>query len=202
MSQTEQTADEAQTEDEESEQTTETVQMAQTKTTDNYGVYDSPDGDEPQQMVGTYITNQVAEQVGEFIEVTLQSGEGDGLTLTPDKETSSFVVFSDDTDAVEASYVSHEVLERIGADGDEPRVSAQVSPSTEEAFEAALEAQTTSEEEQEEAADALLADEDGDEGEDEPSQEEAAEALVSDDTDAESDEGESEVQVSDDELGI
>jgi hypothetical protein len=34
-----------------------TIQAAQSKTTENYAVYDSPDGDEPQEMVGTYITS-------------------------------------------------------------------------------------------------------------------------------------------------
>lgn len=167
-----------------------TIQAKQSNTTENYAVYDSPDGDEPQQMVGTYITEQVAEQLGEHIEVELAEGEGDGLSLTQDKETSSFVVFSSDADAVEAAYISHEVLDEIGADA-ESTLNMEACSSSEEAFADALDAQTVSEDETEQEADALLADDadDSDEEqeeqasdeEEEPSeQEEEEEALVAD----------------------
>lgn len=160
-----------------------TIQAKQSNTTENYAVYDSPDGDEPQQMVGTYITEQVAEQLGEHIEVELSEGEGDGLSLTQDKETSSFVVFSSDADAVEAAYISHEVLDEIGADA-ESTLNMQARSSDEEAFEQALDEQTVSEDETEQEADALLAgpsasENDSEEEQSEQEQEEAA--LVSDD---------------------
>jgi hypothetical protein len=138
-----------------------TIQAEQSNTTENYVVYDSPDGDEPQEMVGTYITNEVAEQLGENIEVELSAGEGDGLTLTQDKSTSSFEVFSSDADAVEATYISHEVLDEIGADADS-EVDMLARESTSEAFEEALEAQTISEDEAEQEANALLAGADSD----------------------------------------
>ena len=164
-----------------------TIQLAETNTTENYTVYDSPDGDDQQEMVGTYITDTVAEQLGEFIEFELSEGDGDGLSLSQDKETSSFVVFSDDADAVEAAYISHEVLDEINAEADST-LNAQSRPSDEEAFNEALEAQTVSEDEEEQAAEALLAEEsesdeaeadDSDEDEADP-QDEAAAELVSD----------------------
>jgi len=156
-----------------------TIQLAETNTTENYTVYDSPDGDEQQEMVGTYITDTVAEQLGEFIEFKLSEGDGDDLSLSQDKETSSFVVFSDDADAVEAAYISHEVLDEIDAEADST-LNAQARPSDEEAFNEALEAQTVSEDEEEQAAEALLAEEsESDEDEADP-QDEAAAELVSD----------------------
>ena len=164
-----------------------TIQLAESNTTENYAVYDSPDGDEQQEMVGTYITDTVADQLGEFIEFELSEGDGDGLSLSQDKETSSFVVYSDDADAVEAAYISHEVLDEIGAEADST-LNAQARPSDEETFNEALEAQTVSEDEEEQAAEALLAEEsesdeaeadDSDEDEADP-QDEAAAELVSD----------------------
>lgn len=132
-----------------------TIQAAESKTTENYAVYDSPDGDEQQRLVGTYILEGVAEQLGEFVELELAEGDGDGLSMTQDKSTSSFEVFSSEADAIEAAYISNEVLEEIGADEDST-LNAVARGSSEEAFNEALEAQTTSEEEQEAEADALL----------------------------------------------
>jgi hypothetical protein len=196
-----------------------TIQAEQSKTTERYAVYDSPDGDEQQKMVGTYITEEVADQLGEYIEVEVSEGEGEGLSLTSDKETASFVVFSSEADAVEATYISNEVLESIGADADST-LDVLARSSSEEAFNDALEAQTISEDETEQEADALLAGDDSEseeaeaddseEADDEPSAEEQeADALVAgadgsteteaDDSDENDDE---EVKVSDDELGI
>lgn len=169
-----------------------TIQAAQSKTTSQYAVYDSPDGDEQQEMVGTYITEGVADQLGEFIEVEVSEGEGDGLSLTQDKETSSFVVFSSEADAVEATYLSHEVLDRIGADADST-LDMQARSSSESAFNDALEAQTVSEEETEQEANALLAEGDSDSAESDNSNSEEAEAdALTDD----------EVEISDEEIGI
>jgi hypothetical protein len=158
-----------------------TIQAAQSKTTERYAVYDSPDGDEQQEMVGTYITMSVAEQLGEYIELIVSEGDGDGLSLTSDKETSSFVVFSSEADAIEATYISYEVLDTIGADSDST-LNMLARPSTEDAFSDALEAQTVSEDETEQEAEALLA---GSESEscasDETDEEQEAQNLVSND---------------------
>lgn len=172
-----------------------TIQLAQSKTTENYGVYDSPDGDDQQEMVGTYITNEVADQLGEFIEAELSVGESGGLSLTADKETSSFVVFSSEADAVEAAYISHEVLERIGADA-ESTLDMQARESSESEFEAALDEQTVSEDETEQEANALLAD-DAD-----TSDEEADADQAEGDDQASAEEEEAENLISDEEIGI
>jgi hypothetical protein len=160
-----------------------TIQAAQSKTTERYAVYDSPDGDEQQEMVGTYITMSVAEQLGEYIELTVSEGDGDGLSLTSDKETSSFVVFSSEADAIEATYISHEVLDTIGADSDST-LNMLARPSTEEAFSDALEAQTVSKDETEQEAEALLAGSESESkqsGESETDEEQEAQNLVSND---------------------
>jgi hypothetical protein len=160
-----------------------TIQAAQSKTTERYAVYDSPDGDEQQKMVGTYITESVADQLGEHIEVEVSEGEGEGLSLTSDKETASFVVFSSDADAVEATYISHEVLESIGADADST-LDMLARSSSEKAFNDALEAQTVSEDETEQEAEALLAgseNESKQSGESETDEEQEAQNLVSND---------------------
>lgn len=173
-----------------------TIQAEQSKTTENYAVYDSPDGDEQQEMVGTYITESVAEELGEYVEVELSEGEGDGLSLTQDKSTSSFEVFSSEADAVEAAYISHEVLDSIEADADST-LNMVARSSYEKDFEQALEAQTVSEDETEQEADALLAGDadDSDEAEAEPEQQD-------DEPETEPEEQEAAELVSDDEIGI
>jgi len=171
-----------------------TIQAAQSKTTTNYAVYDSPDGDEQQRLVGTYILEGVAEQLGEYIELEVEEGEGEGLSLTQDKSTSSFEVFSSEADAIEAAYISHEVLEEIGADADST-LDAVARPSDEETFNEALDEQTTSEEEQEQEADALLAEDETDSDEAEADSDEA-------EADDSPKEVEAEDLVDDEEIGI
>jgi hypothetical protein len=175
-----------------------TIQAAQSKTTTNYAVYDSPDGDEQQRLVGTYILEGVAEQLGEYIELEVAEGDGEGLSLTQDKSTSSFEVFSSEADAIEAAYISHEVLEEIGADADST-LDAVARPSDEETFNEALDEQTTSEEEQEEEADALLAEGTSDAGSE-------ADSPSASENEAEADDSPQEVEaddlVDDEEIGI
>jgi len=192
-----------------------TIQVEQSKSTERYAVYDSPNGDDPQEMVGTYITKDVADQLGEFVEVELSEGEGEGegLTLTSDKETASFVVFSSEADAVEASYISHEVLDEIGANADST-LDMLARPSSEEAFNDALDAQTISEEETEQEANALLAgssddsekeqeqEQEQEQADEEPSAEEQeADALVAG-VEGATESDDEQVEVTDDELGI
>lgn len=182
-----------------------TIQARQSKQTENYAVYDSPDGDERQSLVGTYIALAAAEQLGEFAEFVI--GEDENLTLTQEKTTGNYGVFSDESDAVETTYISHEVLAEItGQDADSDEYEAPESigmtarPSDEEAFEAALDEVTVSEDETEEAANALVADADGDSDEEEQSTEEAADDLVEGDESDDSDD--EEVEISDEEVGI
>lgn len=166
---------------------TETIQARQSKQTENYGVYDSPDGDERQSIVGTYIALAAAEQLGEFAEFIVSDEEDESLTLTQEKTTGNYGVYSDEAEAVETTYISHEVLAEItdqDADSDSYEAPESLSmtarPSDEEAFEAALDEVTVSEDETEEAANALVADGESEDSEQEEEQttDEAADDLV------------------------
>ncbi len=166
---------------------TATIQARQSKQTENYGVYDSPDGDEQQSIVGTYIALAAAEQLGEFAEFIVSDEEDESLTLTQEKTTGNYGVYSDEAEAVETTYISHEVLAEItgqDAESDEYEAPESLSmtarPSDEEAFEAALDEVTVSEDETEEAANALVADGESEDSEQEEEQttDEAADDLV------------------------
>jgi hypothetical protein len=170
---------------------TETIQARQSKQTENYGVYDSPDGDERQSIVGTYIALAAAEQLGEFAEFIVSDEEDESLTLTQEKTTGNYGVYSDEAEAVETTYISHEVLAEVtdqDAESDEYEAPESLSmtarPSDEEAFEAALDEVTVDEEETEEAADALVAgsqdgeEEQADDSDEEQTTDEAADDLV------------------------
>lgn len=186
---------------------TTTVQAQRSKTTENYAVYDSPDGDEQQQLVGTYIADTAAEALGEFAAFEV-SAEGGSLDLSQKKTTGNYGVYSDAADAVETTYISHEVLASISeqdADNDEyeapENITMTARPSDEDAFEQALDEQTVSDEEQEAAADALVADADDSDEDDEQTTEEAAEALVGD-TDGDSPSEDEEPEIDDSEIGL
>jgi len=178
-----------------------TIQAEQSKTTSNYAVYDSPDGDEQQRLVGTYILAGVAEQLGEYIELELAEGDGEGLSLTQDKSTSSFEVFSSDADAIEAAYIADEVLAEIGADADST-LNAAARPSDEETFNDALDDQTTSEEEQEQEADALLAEGETDSDDADGDSDEADADSDEEEADDSPQEVEADDLVNDEEIGI
>ena len=163
-------------------ETQETVEVAQSKTTANYGVYDSPNGDEHQSIVGMYITEAITDRLGEYASVGIDT-EGGSVPVTLDRVTSGYGVFSTEADAIESMYVSHELLAELFDDYDSEEsvesIGVSLSPSDEEAFEAALEAVTVNEDETEQEAEALLADgsDDSDE-EEQTSTEEEAEDLV------------------------
>jgi hypothetical protein len=165
---------------------TQTVEVAQSKTTTNYGVYDAPDGDEQQQIVGMYISDGITEQLGEFISVTIDT-DGEPVPATLDRVTSGYGVFSTDAEAIESVYVSHALLsELVDGYNDEESVESigvSLAESDEEAFEDALDAVTVDEDETEQEAEALLA---GGAGESE----------------TESDEEEEEIEISDEELDL
>jgi hypothetical protein len=137
----------------------EIVQTRLTKQTENYHVFDSPDGDETQALVGTYVAAEVIEQLNgtEYIEFHLFNGESsEGLTITLDDSTTSYHIFSSESDAIEATYISRELLEDFEVNSQES-LTLIARPSTEKAFNEALEKVTVTEDDRQEEANALLA---------------------------------------------
>jgi len=137
----------------------EIVQTRLTKKTENYHVFDSPDGDETQALVGTYVAAEVIEQLNgtEYIEFHLFSGESnEGLTITLDDSTTSYHIFSSESDAIEATYISRELLEDFDVYSGES-LTLIARPSTEKAFNEALEQVTVTEDDRQQEANALLA---------------------------------------------
>ena len=137
----------------------EIIQTRLTKQTENYHVFDSPDGDETQALVGTYVAKEVIEQLNgtEYIEFHLFSGESsEGLTITLDDSTTSYHIFSSESDAIEATYISRELLEDFDVDSEES-LTLIARPSTEKAFNEALEQVTVTEDDRQQEANALLA---------------------------------------------
>lgn len=137
----------------------EIVQTRLTKQTENYHVFDSPDGDETQALVGTYVAAEVIEQLNgtEYIEFHLFNGESsEGLTITLDDSTTSYHIFSSESDAIEATYISRELLEDFDVYSGES-LTLIARPSTEKAFNEALEQVTVTEDDRQEEANALLA---------------------------------------------
>ena len=137
----------------------EIIQTRLTKQTENYHVFDSPDGDETQALVGTYVAAEVIEQLNgtEYIEFHLFNGESsEGLTITLDDSTTSYHIFSSESDAIEATYISRELLEDFDVYSGES-LTLIARPSTEKAFNEALEQVTVTEDDRQQEANALLA---------------------------------------------
>ncbi len=187
---------------------TNTIQVTKDDSTENYTVYESADGDT---IVGMYIEQSIAEQLGEFAAVTIQDATdaSDDATAEKKKDTSNYGVF-ELPPAVTGMYVSHDTLDSEESEDSGPTapdtVGLSLAPSDEETFEASLP-------DLDEQSDALVSDNDSDEEESEPSAEEQAEALVSgsqtdsdesEDADAET-EGDSpseNVEIADEEIGL
>jgi len=150
-------------------ETSTTVEVAESKTTTNYGVYDAPDGDEKQEIVGMYISDGITDQLGEYASVEIS--DEDAVMATLDRVTSGYGVFSTEADAIESMYVAHALLETLFDEYDSEEgveaIGVSLSSSSEEAFEEALDAVTVTEDETEQEANALLADESDDDSEDE-----------------------------------
>lgn len=137
----------------------EILQARLTKKTENYHVFDSPNGDETQTLVGTYVAAEVIEELNgtEYIEFHIFNGDSnEGLTITLDDSTSSYHIFSSKSDAIEATYISREVLEDFDTNLEEG-LTVIARPSTEKAFNEALEQVTVTEDDRQEEANALLA---------------------------------------------
>jgi hypothetical protein len=135
----------------------EIVQARLTKQTENYHVFDSPNGDETQALVGTYVAAEVVEELNEteYIEFHIFNGD-EGLTITRDDSTASYHVFSSKSDAIETMYISRELLEDIDIQSEES-LTVIARPSTEKAFNEALEEVTVTKDDRQEEANALLA---------------------------------------------
>lgn len=170
-----------------------TIQVTETDSTENYRIFESADGDT---IVGMYVADEVAEQLGEFAAVTISDEGSEDATAEKKKDTTNYGVY-ELPPAITGMYVSHDVLdseETEEGDLEAPEsVVLQLAPSDEETFENSLP-------DAEEQADALVEGDSEDEEEEEASAEEQAEALVGGGSD-ESDEDE-EVEIADEEIGI
>jgi hypothetical protein len=158
-------------------QNTQNVEVAQSNTTANYGVYDSPDGDEHQSIVGMYISDNIVDQIGEFVTVSLSLG-GSPVEATLDRTTSGYAVLSTQADAIESMYVSHELLDDFVDDYDSDdgidSIGVTLVSSTESAFEEALEEVTHEDDATEQEAEALIGSDESDENETVEIEDEAA----------------------------
>lgn len=116
-----------------------TIEIGVDKTTENYAVYESADGDT---IVGMYVSQGAADAVGEF--ATLTISEDADVTATVDKQTTNYVVYSTEDGAVSGMYVSRDLLqETFDLDEDEDgdtifpeSIGLTLAESDEEAFEA------------------------------------------------------------------
>jgi len=163
-----------------SDNNTETIVAEQSKTTENYDVYESAEVAGSQDLTGMYVSLAAfGENPEAFIEVTI--GEDGPVSLTKTKDTKSFGVYESESGAISGMYVSHDVLGSTeGEDGfeapDERGIA--IAPATEQDFEESQESEELAEE-----ADALLSGVGGEDAveveEDDESDEEAeAEALL------------------------
>lgn len=162
-----------------------TIQTEQSDESQNYKIYEATDGSS---MVGTYVADEAAEQLGEQVEFEF-SADGDDLTVERTKTTSNYGVYSDTAEAIETMYVSKEALEPFSSEED----GEQALPDS-----LNVSAGSFDPSEQEDEADEAEAEDEGE------SREEAAEALVGDadgSDESESDESE-EVEISDEEVGL
>jgi hypothetical protein len=145
-----------------------TIEVSIDKETENYAVYESADGES---VVGFYVAEGAAEQVGQF--ATLTVGAEDGIEATKKKDTASYGVFEAQP-TVTGMYVSHDVLGSEESEEDGPTApettSILLDASDEDSFEEAE--QAAAQDEEQEAA--LVGEsQDSDEEESETDEEEA-----------------------------
>jgi|APHM01.1.fsa_nt_gi hypothetical protein len=157
-----------------------TVEVAQDDSTENYTVYESADGET---IVGLYVEDSAAEQIGEYasVEVEPAGSEDTAATAHKSKDTASYGVY-ELPPVVTGGYLSHDLLD--SDDGEAPEsVVLTLHSSSEEAFE------RSKPEPSDEQVDAILGDTDDDD-------DDSDESGVAASDDAE------EVIVSDEELGL
>ena len=158
-----------------------TVQVAADGESKNNTIYESADGGDS--VTGLYIPDEAAEQVGEFAEVAIDSGEGETVEKT--KDTKSYGVY--ESDLVTTGYFGHGFIGSEENEDGEPSAPEELtivlSASDEESFEEAAESG-------------------GEDAEADDSSESDPSTLVasSDEESGESDE--EEVEVSDEEVGL
>jgi len=113
----------------------ETLEIGADSSTENYTVYESADGDT---IVGMYVSNGAADDIGEYGSLTV-SAEG-GVTASLNKTTTNYATFETAGGAISGMYVSHDLLAELfdEYDSDEgvAEISLTIEPSTEDAFEA------------------------------------------------------------------
>ena len=113
----------------------ETLEIGADSSTENYTVYESADSDT---IVGMYVSNGAADDIGEYGSLTV-SDEG-GVTASLNKTTTNYATFETAGGAISGMYVSHDLLAELfdGYDSDEgvAEISLIIEPSTEDAFEA------------------------------------------------------------------
>ena len=115
---------------------TDSIQVAVDNETENYAVYESADEDT---IVGMYVSEGAAEQIGEFGEVTVSTSAEVEAGLN--KTTTNYGVYETAGGAISGMYISHDLLEQL-TDSDEyeqddapESVGLTIAPSTESAFE-------------------------------------------------------------------
>jgi hypothetical protein len=135
--------------------------------TEKMAQFESPDGDA---ICASYIDRSVADQLGEYAEVTV-SDEAD-VNATLSKTTANYGVYETPGGAVTGLYISRDTLAEIAGDDEVPEnIGLSFAPSSEDEFE---EADAVDEDE----IDGLLAGDSDDSDDDEPSAEDEAEEMV------------------------
>ena len=113
----------------------ETLEIGADSSTENYTVYESADGDT---IVGMYVSNGAADDIGDYGSLTVSS-EG-GVTASLNKTTTNYATFETAGGAISGMYVSHDLLAELFDEYDSDEGVAEISliiePSTEDAFEA------------------------------------------------------------------
>jgi len=112
----------------------ETLEIGADSSTENYTVYESADGDT---IVGMYVSNGAADDIGEYGSLTV-SDEG-GVAVSLNKTTTNYATFETAGGAISGMYVSHDLLADLfdGYDSDEgvADIGLTIEPSDEESFE-------------------------------------------------------------------
>ena len=112
----------------------EELEIAVDNTTENYTVYESADGDT---IVGMYVSNGAADDIGEYGTLTV-SDEG-GVTALLNKTTANYATFETTGGAISGMYVSHHLLSELFDEYDSDEgvadIGLTIEPSDEDSFE-------------------------------------------------------------------
>jgi hypothetical protein len=114
-----------------------TIQLRQQNldATEKMAQFESPDGDA---ICASYIDRSVADQLGEFAEVTIS--EDADVMAELDNETTNYAVYETPGGAVTGLYISRDTLAEMAEDGDVPEsIGLSFAPSSEDEWEEAEE---------------------------------------------------------------